>query len=75
MTHSVLGPLPEGWEQSVTQDGEYYYIIHKNKTTSWLDMSLDPRFGKAMNQKMGQSAPVKQPPPLAPTARRGRAER
>lgn len=30
----------------MTQDGEVYYINHKNKTTSWLDPRLDPRFGK-----------------------------
>ncbi|XP_004416109.1 PREDICTED: yorkie homolog [Odobenus rosmarus divergens] len=61
---SASGPLPDGWEQAVTQDGEIYYINHKNKTTSWLDPRLDPRF--AMNQRVSQSAPVKQPPPLAP---------
>uniref|UniRef100_A0A452TW55 Transcriptional coactivator YAP1 n=1 Tax=Ursus maritimus TaxID=29073 RepID=A0A452TW55_URSMA len=63
---SASGPLPDGWEQGMTQDGEIYYINHKNKTTSWLDPRLDPRFGKAMNQRISQSAPVKQPPPLAP---------
>ncbi|KAM6447270.1 transcriptional coactivator YAP1 isoform 4-T4 [Liasis olivaceus] len=61
--NSAAGPLPEGWEQAMTQDGEIYYINHKNKTTSWLDPRLDPRF--AMSQRI--SAPVKQPPPpLAP---------
>ncbi|KAM5182090.1 transcriptional coactivator YAP1 isoform 2-T2 [Mantella aurantiaca] len=59
------GPLPDGWEQAITQEGEIYYINHKNKTTSWLDPRLDPRF--AMNQqRLSQSAPVKSPPPLAP---------
>ncbi|XP_053166386.1 transcriptional coactivator YAP1 isoform X9 [Hemicordylus capensis] len=62
--NSATGPLPDGWEQAMTQDGEIYYINHKNKTTSWLDPRLDPRF--AMNQRISQSAPVKQPPPLAP---------
>lgn len=67
--HSVSGPLPDGWEQAVTQDGEIYYINHKNKTTSWLDPRIDTRF--AMSQRMGQSAPVKQPPPLAPQSPQG----
>ncbi|XP_053312482.1 transcriptional coactivator YAP1 isoform X2 [Spea bombifrons] len=59
------GPLPDGWEQALTPEGEIYYINHKNKTTSWLDPRLDPRF--AMNQqRLSQSAPVKSPPPLAP---------
>lgn len=62
--NSATGPLPDGWEQAMTQDGEIYYINHKNKTTSWLDPRLDPRF--AMSQRISQSAPVKQPPPLAP---------
>lgn len=34
------GPLPEGWEQAVTGDGEVYYIDHINKTTSWVDPCL-----------------------------------
>lgn len=56
------GPLPEGWEQAITSDGEIYYINHKNKTTSWLDPRLDPRF--ALNQqRISQSAPVKQSVP------------
>lgn len=46
----VIGPLPDGWEQAMTQDGEIYYINHKNKTTSWLDPRLDPRFGKGSTQ-------------------------
>lgn len=40
------GPLPEGWEQAITSEGEIYYINHKNKTTSWLDPRLDPRYGE-----------------------------
>ncbi|XP_075402622.1 transcriptional coactivator YAP1 isoform X5 [Tenrec ecaudatus] len=71
MINSASGPLPDGWEQAMTQDGEIYYINHKNKTTSWLDPRLDPRFGKAINQRIGQSGPVKQPPPLAPQSPQG----
>lgn len=53
------GPLPDGWEQAITSEGEIYYINHKNKSTSWLDPRLDPRF--AINQqRITQSAPVKQ---------------
>ncbi|XP_020023402.1 transcriptional coactivator YAP1 isoform X6 [Castor canadensis] len=71
MMNSASGPLPDGWEQAMTQDGEIYYINHKNKTTSWLDPRLDSRFGKAMNQRISQSAPVKQPPPMAPQSPQG----
>ncbi|XP_053561560.1 transcriptional coactivator YAP1 [Bombina bombina] len=60
----INGPLPDGWEQALTSEGEIYYINHKNKSTSWLDPRLDPRF--AMNQRLSQNAPVKSPPPLAP---------
>ncbi|XP_016099741.1 transcriptional coactivator YAP1-like [Sinocyclocheilus grahami] len=38
------GPVPDGWEQAITSEGEIYYINHKNKTTSWLDPRLDPRY-------------------------------
>ncbi|XP_050018141.1 transcriptional coactivator YAP1 isoform X8 [Alexandromys fortis] len=69
LMNAASGPLPDGWEQAMTQDGDVYYINHKNKTTSWLDPRLDPRF--AMNQRITQSAPVKQPPPLAPQSPQG----
>ncbi|XP_055797380.1 transcriptional coactivator YAP1-like [Salvelinus fontinalis] len=39
-TNSNTGPLPEGWEQAVTPEGEVYYINHITKTTSWLDPHL-----------------------------------
>ncbi|KAK6617763.1 hypothetical protein RUM43_013991 [Polyplax serrata] len=32
-----LGPLPEGWEQSSTPEGEIYFINHQTRTTSWFD--------------------------------------
>uniref|UniRef100_A0A671WTT7 Transcriptional coactivator YAP1-like n=1 Tax=Sparus aurata TaxID=8175 RepID=A0A671WTT7_SPAAU len=47
----VHSPLPEGWEQAVTADGEVYYIDHINKTTAW----VDPRLGSTLSnlsQKM-----------------------
>uniref|UniRef100_A0A665UBX1 WW domain-containing protein n=1 Tax=Echeneis naucrates TaxID=173247 RepID=A0A665UBX1_ECHNA len=51
-THAhSLSPLPEGWEQAVTADGEVYYIDHINKTTTW----VDPRLGSTLSnlsQKM-----------------------
>ncbi|XP_036440758.1 transcriptional coactivator YAP1 [Colossoma macropomum] len=63
LLNPATGPLPDGWEQAITSEGEIYYINHKNKTTSWLDPRLDPRY--ALNQqRISQSAPVKQGPPL-----------
>lgn len=32
-----LGPLPEGWEQARTPEGEIYFINHQTRTTSWFD--------------------------------------
>uniref|UniRef100_A0A3B3ZMU0 WW domain-containing protein n=1 Tax=Periophthalmus magnuspinnatus TaxID=409849 RepID=A0A3B3ZMU0_9GOBI len=43
-SHS-LSPLPEGWEQAVTGDGEVYYIDHINKITTW----VDPRLGSTLS--------------------------
>ncbi|KAF7205695.1 transcriptional coactivator YAP1 isoform X1 [Nothobranchius furzeri] len=43
--HPETGPLPEGWEQAVTADGEVYYIDHINKNTTW----VDPRLAQKMN--------------------------
>ncbi|XP_005735999.1 transcriptional coactivator YAP1 [Pundamilia nyererei] len=60
------GSLPDGWEQAITAEGEIYYINHKNKTTSWLDPRLEPRY--ALNQqRISQSAPVKQAGQLPPS--------
>uniref|UniRef100_A0A8C6S2Y6 Yes-associated protein 1 n=1 Tax=Neogobius melanostomus TaxID=47308 RepID=A0A8C6S2Y6_9GOBI len=67
LMNPASGPLPDGWEQAITSEGEIYYINHKNKTTSWLDPRLDPRF--ALNQqRITQSAPVKQAGQLPPNA-------
>lgn len=38
-----LGPLPEGWEQAQTPEGEVYFINHQTRTTSW----FDPRIRKS----------------------------
>lgn len=34
---AVLGPLPDGWEQAATPEGEVYFINHQTRTTSWFD--------------------------------------
>ncbi|XP_039985887.1 transcriptional coactivator YAP1 [Xiphias gladius] len=70
LMNPASGPLPEGWEQAITSEGEIYYINHKNKTTSWLDPRLDQRY--ALNQqRIPQSAPVKQGGPLPPSTHSG----
>jgi len=40
-----LGPLPHGWEQGVTPEGDIYYINHIEKTTSWFDPRIRKHFG------------------------------
>ncbi|XP_016953626.1 transcriptional coactivator yorkie isoform X1 [Drosophila biarmipes] len=32
-----MGPLPDGWEQAVTESGDIYFINHIDRTTSWND--------------------------------------
>ncbi|XP_063548431.1 WW domain-containing transcription regulator protein 1 isoform X3 [Cydia strobilella] len=32
-----LGPLPSGWEQARTPEGQIYYLNHITKTTTWED--------------------------------------
>jgi len=46
---SSLGPLPEGWEQATTQEGEVYFINHQTRTTSW----FDPRIRKCLSAEYG----------------------
>ena len=40
-----LGPLPDGWEQARTPEGEIYFINHQTRTTSW----FDPRIRKFLS--------------------------
>ena len=32
-----LGPLPPGWEETHTQEGQKYYMNHLTKSTQWED--------------------------------------
>jgi len=52
-------PLPEGWEQSRTSEGDIYYINHVECTTSW----FDPRLPSAQQQSKAQSRNGRTPPP------------
>ncbi|XP_069687430.1 transcriptional coactivator YAP1 isoform X2 [Periplaneta americana] len=44
---SSLGPLPEGWEQATTQEGEVYFINHQTRTTSWFDPRIPMHLQKS----------------------------
>lgn len=46
-----LGPLPDGWEERVHQDGRVFYIDHNTKSTQW----EDPRV--QINSKPAQAVP------------------
>lgn len=35
-----LGPLPEGWEERVHNDGRTFFIDHNTRTTQWDDPRL-----------------------------------
>uniref|UniRef100_A0A4W3I9P9 WW domain containing transcription regulator 1 n=1 Tax=Callorhinchus milii TaxID=7868 RepID=A0A4W3I9P9_CALMI len=50
MQLSHQNPVPEGWEQAVTPEGEIYFINHKTKSTSWLDPRLDQLCSKNPTQ-------------------------
>ncbi|XP_007556451.1 PREDICTED: transcriptional coactivator YAP1-like isoform X1 [Poecilia mexicana] len=41
------GPLPKGWEQAVTAEGEVYYIDHIKQETTWDDPRLAPKVNPA----------------------------
>ena len=34
---NIVGPLPPGWEQAVTPEGETYFLNHNERKTSWFD--------------------------------------
>ena len=50
-----LGPLPPGWEETHTQEGQKYYMNHLTKSTQW----EDPRISVA-NQSLTQNHHVAQ---------------
>ncbi|CAG2059804.1 unnamed protein product [Timema podura] len=43
----VLGPLPDGWEQATTPEGEIYFVNHQTRTTSWFDPRLPVHLQKS----------------------------
>ncbi|XP_060808023.1 transcriptional coactivator YAP1 isoform X2 [Amyelois transitella] len=47
-------PLPEGWEQATTLEGETYFINHATRTTSW----FDPRIPQHLQRTPAANAGV-----------------
>lgn len=57
-----LGPLPEGWEQAQTVEGEIYFINHQTRTTSWFDpriRKLKSRYIYINDWKLPSSSSIK----------------
>ncbi|XP_032682602.1 transcriptional coactivator YAP1-like isoform X2 [Odontomachus brunneus] len=44
---NTLGPLPDGWEQARTTEGEIYFINHQTRTTSWFDPRIPTHLQRA----------------------------
>ncbi|XP_043271966.1 transcriptional coactivator YAP1 isoform X2 [Venturia canescens] len=44
---TALGPLPDGWEQARTPEGEIYFINHQTRTTSWFDPRIPTHLQRA----------------------------
>ena len=52
-------PLPQGWEQGVTPEGEQYFINHVTKTTTWFDPRIPINMQSGPSVRIG-SAQVQQ---------------
>ncbi|CAG0908422.1 unnamed protein product, partial [Cyprideis torosa] len=75
-----LGPLPKGWDQAVTDDGEVYFINHEERTTTWFDPRIPQHLQQpqvvrhaaahlppthAQGQQQAQATPAAAPQPAA----------
>ncbi|KAI6205048.1 hypothetical protein M3Y94_00748100 [Aphelenchoides besseyi] len=49
-----LGPLPDGWVKTYTDNGSVYFIDHNTKTTTWTDPRTNPN-NQADHMRMRQS--------------------
>ncbi|KAI0216820.1 Transcriptional coactivator YAP1 [Lamellibrachia satsuma] len=73
---NLNSPLPPGWEQAVTPEGEVYFINHIDKCTSWYDprrlipcctaKHLQGPGPVKINSASGGPLSQPQPPPLGP---------
>ncbi|XP_072181833.1 membrane-associated guanylate kinase, WW and PDZ domain-containing protein 1-like [Diadema setosum] len=52
-----LGPLPDDWEIAFTEQGDMYYIDHKNERTQWLDPRLEKKKKHATSEFGGEELP------------------
>lgn len=68
-----LGPLPQGWEQSATPEGEMYFIHHLTKRTTWYDPRI-PIHAQQVPLKQRQESTHAQAQKLQQEARLRRLE-
>ncbi|XP_073958043.1 transcriptional coactivator yki isoform X2 [Choristoneura fumiferana] len=68
-----LGPLPSGWEQARTPEGQIYYLNHITKTTTWEDprkslaaQSVTAGVQHQSAETLLAPAPAPQPQPITP---------
>ncbi|XP_061708988.1 transcriptional coactivator yorkie isoform X3 [Cydia pomonella] len=62
-----LGPLPSGWEQARTPEGQIYYLNHITKTTTWEDPRKSLAAQSVTAGVQHQSAETLLATPAAPT--------
>ncbi|XP_065214520.1 transcriptional coactivator yorkie-like isoform X2 [Planococcus citri] len=51
----AIGPLPDGWEQSNTDEGEVYFINHLTRTTSWFDPRIPAQLQRTPSTGLPQT--------------------
>ena len=60
MAHAIKNRFfSQGWEQSVTPEGEQYFIHHVTKRTTWYDPRI-PIHAQQVPVKQGQEAALSQ---------------
>jgi len=52
----LMGPLPPGWEKSLTATGQVYFLNHNNKTTQWEDPRKTAYANKMRQQQLNAAA-------------------
>ncbi|XP_028178227.1 WW domain-containing transcription regulator protein 1-like isoform X4 [Ostrinia furnacalis] len=63
-----LGPLPAGWEQARTPEGQIYYLNHITKTTTWDDPRKTLAAQSVASSVQHQSAETLLPQPASAPA-------
>jgi len=68
-----LGPLPPGWEQSRTPQGQTYFLNHNNKSTQWEDPRkvLYTNAIRKIQQTGGTVSPRNAASPIPPQLQQG----